>query len=67
MMLAERKVLILKTIRKLEDRLVSLAHCEYDGSKSYEERNLEIEMLQGHLHCAHSVLVIINEEEIEAA
>lgn len=63
----ERKRMMILTIRKLEDKLVSLAHCEYDGSKPYEERLGEIETLQGHLHCAHSVLVLINEEELEAA
>lgn len=67
MTIQERKRMMLKTIRVLEDRLVSLTHCEYDGSKSYEERTKEVEVLQGHLHCAHSVLVIINEEELAAA
>ncbi len=61
----ERKQMIVNAIRMLEDKLVALQY--YDGIKSREERDAEIEVLQGHLHCGHSVLVMINEEEIKEA
>ena len=66
MTLQERKVILLKVIRKLEDRLVSLRYCEYDGAKPREQRDAEIEVLQGHLRSAHSALALTVEEELAA-
>lgn len=60
----ERKKMIVKAIRMIEDRLLCLRYCEYDGAMDHQERESEIETLQNHLHCAHSVLVILNEEEL---
>jgi hypothetical protein len=58
--------MIVNAIRTLEDRLCALRY--YDGCKALEERDSEIEILQTHLRTAHSVLVLINEEELlEAA
>lgn len=61
----ERKQMIIGAIRTLEDRLCALRY--YDGCKSLEERDAEIEVLQTHLRTAHSVLVLINEEELLGA
>lgn len=67
MTVKERKSMIVGAIRKLEDSLCALKYDEYDGDKSYQERQLEMESLQKHLRCAHSVLVMITEEELEIA
>lgn len=63
----ERKSMIVRAIRKLETKLVVLAHCEADCDKSMIQRDAEIEVVQEHLHAAHSVLVSINEEELGIA
>ncbi len=64
MTLKEKKQMIVGAIRMLEDKLVALKHC-YDGIKSPQERDAEIDVLQEHLRCAHSVLVMLNEEEMK--
>lgn len=64
MTIMERKKMLLGAIRKLETRLVCLKYCEYDGVKDKQERDTEIELIQKHLHCAHSALVIVTEEEV---
>lgn len=61
MSLLERKKLIVTTIRKLEDMLCKLKHCDERPRHMVES---EMENLQRHLHSAHSVLVLINEEEL---
>lgn len=63
MTLDDRKRMIVGAIRKLEDQLISLRFCEYDGAKTKLEREDEIYTLQKHLCCAHNVLVMLNEEE----
>lgn len=65
MTLKEKKQMIVGAIRSLEDQLVALRY--YDGEKSPGERDAEIDVLQEHLRCAHSVLVMINESELEGA
>lgn len=67
MLLHERKLIVINAIRRLEDKLCSLRYCEYDGEQSPAERTTQIEELQKHLHCAHSVLVLLNEEEMKEA
>lgn len=68
MSLREKKRVLIKTIRKLEDRIVAIKHIEaYDGIKTLSERDLEIEVLQGHLRCAHGALVMLVEEESRCA
>ena len=62
----EKKKMILGAIRKLEDMLCSLRY-SYDGIKSREERDADIEVLQGHLHATHGALVLVNELEIKEA
>lgn len=62
----ERKKMIVGAIRKLEDNLCAIKYA-YDGVKSPSEREEEMERLQRHLHSAHSVLVLINEEELAVA
>lgn len=57
-----RQDLVLKMIKELKDRLSVLRYCEYDGVKSIEQRDAEIEVLQKQLHCAHSYLVSFLEQ-----
>ncbi len=64
---AERRKMVVNAIRRLEDKLCSLKHCEYDGAMSFREREEEAVTLQKHLRCAHSVLVMLNEEDLEIA
>lgn len=61
----ERKRMMVKTIRKLEDEILSLKATEYDGCLSMLEREDEIANRQKHIRTAHSVLLLINEAELE--
>lgn len=62
---AERKILIVNAIRKLEQELCILKYAhEYDGVRSLTERDTDIEILQHHLHSAHGALLLLAEEEL---
>ena len=63
--LSERKNLVIRAIRAMEDRLVILQHCEYDGSLSVDARNVQRDQIQALLRSAHSVLADIVELELK--
>lgn len=65
MTIYERKKMIVNAIRELEDQLCAYRY--YDGILTLPERDEKIDMLQRHLRCAHSVLLLITEEELEMA
>ncbi len=66
MTIVERKRMILGAIRKLEAQLVGLGLEAYDGVKSVEERAADREIVEKHLRCAYSCLVLLDEEELAA-
>jgi hypothetical protein len=67
MTISERKRIVINAIRRMEEKLCSLNHNEYDGQLSYTERQEQVHNLQSHLFWANKALVLINEQELEEA
>lgn len=60
-----KKSMVIGVIRRLEDSLCALKYCDYDGIKSFGERDAEIEVLQTQLRRSHAALVELTEEELK--
>ncbi len=67
MTILEKMNMVAKAIRKLEQKLIVLQFCEYDGFKSFEERQEERRVIQSHLIDAHNALVLLSEMEEKVA
>lgn len=63
----EQIVLMMKVIRKLEDKLDRLSQGGYDGILSQEEREMERNRLLEQWRIARSGLVLVVEDSYKAA
>jgi hypothetical protein len=67
MSIEDRKKMIVNAIRKLEDQMVRLKYCEADCRQSRMHQEAEIDNLRNHWQDARSLLVALNEEELQEA